>query len=449
MSPSLPPTNLEAGIPAASSSRRTNASGLSAIIVSIIHITTQVTNRLNDLKKTIDGIPRSLQGISSELPTYRLVLKRIQEAEETGRIPEDSREVLKPLLKDMKEHFVAMSEIVDKMRPKNSRYDDKIKYHESVIRGYFSTLSLERLVSGPGNDRAASSQASLVPTSNCPFGQNPDFIERPVLAAAMAQNGPGSRRALVGGAGMGKSQLAISYGHRVRQASPNTWVFWVDTKTAAKFEQGYRDIADLVRIVGRKDRDANILSLVYEWLRNTRNGRWVMILDNADDVAVLTHRPSSRQPSQPNKQLCDFLPQSLNGSILATSRSSAAANLVIGNDKHIIAVEPMTEAEAMALLRSRLEEIYEDTELKSLLKLTGCIPLAVAQAADYMGRRSLLISEYIQELQKGNKPAASPLSESSPQPRRDQGPSNSLVAGWKGTREKLRTRFSKEKTAKK
>ena len=78
---------------------------------------------------------------------------------------------------------------------------------------------------------------------------------------------PAGRAALVGLDGVGKSQLAIEYTHRTRERSPNTWVFWVHASNAARFEQGYRDIADVIKIAGREDPRANIFKLVHDWLR--------------------------------------------------------------------------------------------------------------------------------------------------------------------------------------
>lgn len=51
--------------------------------------------------------------------------------------------------------------------------------------------------------RGVALQCPLVPTFVCPFGPNPDFIERALLNDIIAQRQPGSRHALVGGAGMG------------------------------------------------------------------------------------------------------------------------------------------------------------------------------------------------------------------------------------------------------
>jgi hypothetical protein len=59
-----------------------------------------------------------------------------------------------------------------------------------------------------------------------------------------------------------KSQLAIQYAHSIRNATPQTYVFWVRASTRARFEQEYRDLADRLDLPGRLDQKADILRLV-------------------------------------------------------------------------------------------------------------------------------------------------------------------------------------------
>ena len=84
-----------------------------------------------------------------------------------------------------------------------------------------------------------------------------------------------------------KSQLAIEYAHRTREHSSTTWVFWVHASNAARFEQSFREIADRLKIPGRRDLAANIFELMYEWLCDERKGSWVLILDNVDNAQFL------------------------------------------------------------------------------------------------------------------------------------------------------------------
>lgn len=127
---------------------------------------------------------------------------------------------------------------------------------------------------------------------------------------------------------LSKSQPAIEYAYRTREQSPSTtWVFWVHASSAARFEQSFRDIADRVKIPGRRDPAANILQLVYEWLSDEGKGKWVLILDNVDDADFLIKDPGSTQDSQTasgnrvnSRPFISYLPHCSHGSILVTTR---------------------------------------------------------------------------------------------------------------------------------
>ena len=55
---------------------------------------------------------------------------------------------------------------------------------------------------------------------------------------------------------------------------------------AARFEQGYQNITDAVKITGREDPKADIFKIVYDWLRGYK-GKWLLILDNVDSTDLL------------------------------------------------------------------------------------------------------------------------------------------------------------------
>ncbi|KAF2177992.1 hypothetical protein K469DRAFT_348908 [Zopfia rhizophila CBS 207.26] len=146
--------------------------------------------------------------------------------------------------------------------------------------------------------------------------------------------------ALVGLGGVGKSQFAIEHCYRTADRSSETWVFWVHASNAARLEQSYRVIADRVKLRGRKDPQADVFKLVHNWLRNEKNGKWLLVLDNIDDAAVLSRPPSNGQKTQasggdgtPPHHLLTYLPPSKNGSVLVTSRTRGVAlRLVEDND---------------------------------------------------------------------------------------------------------------------
>ncbi|KAK3615631.1 hypothetical protein LTR56_026473 [Elasticomyces elasticus] len=59
---------------------------------------------------------------------------------------------------------------------------------------------------------------------------------------------------------------------RLRQRSSQTWVLWIHANNAARFEQNLRDVADQLKIYGRKDPKADLLQLLRNWLRDESKG---------------------------------------------------------------------------------------------------------------------------------------------------------------------------------
>ncbi|KAJ5797724.1 uncharacterized protein N7503_007020 [Penicillium pulvis] len=194
------------------------------------------------------------------------------------------------------------------------------------------------------------------PLSTVPFFRDPGFVTRKALDEIHEKNSvPGSRIALVGLGGVGKSQLAIEYTYQVRDRSPSTWIFWVHASSSSRFELSFRDIASRARIPGRDDHDAKIYSVVEDWLQHEKRGKWVMLLDNLDDHELFhTNAAQGQGPSHhATRPLLDYIPRKLNGSVIMTSRSQDIA-LRFVQDSSLIQVEPMERSEATELLMRKI-----------------------------------------------------------------------------------------------
>jgi tetratricopeptide (TPR) repeat protein len=194
-----------------------------------------------------------------------------------------------------------------------------------------------------------------------------------------------------------KSQIAIEYTYRVQGSAPNTWIFWIHGSNGTRFEQGYRDIATVARIPARDDPKTNILQLVNKWLSNEKNGRWLMVLDNADDSNMLFNALGDSVP------LADYLPHGFHGSILITSRNQMAARNLVGPHGKVIVVEPMNTHDAVTLLRTRTDVGQSsENEARLLVEALECIPLAITQAAAYIAHRSprMTVSTYLELFQR-------------------------------------------------
>ncbi|KYG39576.1 hypothetical protein M433DRAFT_56287, partial [Acidomyces richmondensis BFW] len=118
-----------------------------------------------------------------------------------------------------------------------------------------------------------------------------------------------------------KTQLAIDYASQLRQQFPQTWVLWIHASNAARFEQSLGDVAHQLKIYVGKDPRTDFLLLLQNWLRDEDNGRWLIVLDNADDASFLLQPPATPGDAQPMRRRIDYIPSCEHGSMLVTTRS--------------------------------------------------------------------------------------------------------------------------------
>ncbi|CAG8314098.1 unnamed protein product [Penicillium salamii] len=278
------------------------------------------------------------------------------------------------------------------------------------------------------------------PLSTVPFPHDPDFVSRDALFDQIDNKTSigGSKIVLVGLGGVGKTQLAAEYCHRVRQKSPGTWVFWIHASNAARCEKSLRDLADRTKIPGRQDRTANIFQLVGNWLRDERIGKWILVLDNVDDDGLLRKPSATDQEGQANGQsnastqpLLRYLLESSNGSIIVTSRNKGVA-LEISGYKNLIEVQPMEKAEALDLLKNKLNMPAEREDMVQLVEALEFMPLAIIQAAGYITHRSprCSVSQYLSKIRKSDREAVRLLNYEAGLLHRDWEAKNSILFTW-------------------
>lgn len=234
-----------------------------------------------------------------------------------------------------------------------------------------------------------------------------------------------------------KSQLAIQYSHNVRVASPETFVFWVHAGSKARFSESYGHIADRLELQGRDNPKINIMQLVYNWLCDETNGKWVMVVDNADDIDTFYPKQARIEDGRATT-LAAYLPQSRNGSILITSRSKDTAARLAGGYRNIQEVSAMDESQGLQLLRNKLDVSTEDGVVE-LLHALDYIPLAITQATAYINRRApMAISSYLKEFRANDKKKENLLNWDAGDLRRDDSASNSVVTTWQISFERIR-----------
>ncbi|KAK4205840.1 P-loop containing nucleoside triphosphate hydrolase protein, partial [Rhypophila decipiens] len=276
------------------------------------------------------------------------------------------------------------------------------------------------------------------PFATIPFSRDPDFVNRgEILDQIYGRcSEPASRVSLVGLGGVGKSQLAIECAYRVAAEQTDRWIFWIHAGTQARVEEGFRTIADTIKLPRRNQPKADIPQLVYSWLSNEQNGRWVIVLDSADDHDVFykvnSTRISTSDDAHGGRPFATYLPQSRNGSILLTTRNKDLAFRLTGRRQNMIDVGPMSPKDALTLLEKKLGSLPDLGTATELVQALDFIPLTIIQAAAYIQARTprTSLEKYLAEFRESDSSKSRLLQYDAGDLRRDVGASNAIFATW-------------------
>ncbi|KAG5917963.1 hypothetical protein E4U42_007057 [Claviceps africana] len=204
------------------------------------------------------------------------------------------------------------------------------------------------------------------------------------------------RMAISGLGGMGKSQIALEFAYRTKARNPRCSVFWVPANDLASFEEAFLKIGRLLRVPGLDVYGADVKQLVKDALSNDKTlGPWLMVVDDIDEINAAARQPSDKEMRSP--MLTDYIPFSLNGAVLFTTKNRQMAVKQAANNT--ILLEEMTWAEAEILLRKSLLQpqlqLMSDTKARSeLLCSLEFLPLAIMQAVAYINQNGMSIAEY-------------------------------------------------------
>lgn len=220
-------------------------------------------------------------------------------------------------------------------------------------------------------------------------------------------------------------------------------MFWIHATTTTRIVEGFKTIADNVKLRGRDQPKADILHLVYNWLSIEQHGKWLMILDSADDENVMF---GANQHSSDGRPLADFLPQSRNGSIIITTRDRSLAFRLTDDYSAIFDIGPMKKEEALMLFKNKASLLSDINDAADLVQMLDLIPLAISQAAAYIQNRAprSSIKQYINEFRENEDKRVKLLSYDAGGLRRDLrqhgGASNAILTTWKVTFDFIRSK---------
>lgn len=214
--------------------------------------------------------------------------------------------------------------------------------------------------------------------------------------------------ALVGLGGIGKTQIALSFSYSVKDNWPEYSIFWVPAWSMEAFEQACAEIAGILRTSDGQGEESrrDVRRLVRHHLSETTAGKWLLIVDNADDMDLLYGTTQS-----PGVPLVDYLPSGEHGLTVFTTRYYEVAQSLVGSD--MVEVEKIEKGEAVEMLwRSlvRKEQLRHERTTTELLDELDYLPLAITQAAPYVNTTKVSISEYLRLLKSMERDTISIMS---------------------------------------
>lgn len=222
-----------------------------------------------------------------------------------------------------------------------------------------------------------------------PFPRNKRFVGRGTILDTLRRmlfEDNCQQVALVGLGGIGKTQVALQLAYWTKVNKPEYSIFWVPAVSKATFEQAYTEMATELPI--KKSGNEDTIELVRRFLNSNEAGKWLLIVDNADDMDLLYGPPDAVGIKQ-------YLPESRDGLTLFTTRSREVAQSCSEND--MIELPEMDLQEALGFLKKSLVE-YDEEMAKELAHELAYLPLAIKQAIAYLNTTKLPIRQYLSRL---------------------------------------------------
>ncbi|EXA33707.1 hypothetical protein FOVG_15010 [Fusarium oxysporum f. sp. pisi HDV247] len=256
-----------------------------------------------------------------------------------------------------------------------------------------SSLPLQsRDSSNQSQTARAVDERQMQPAFLVPFLKNDLFVGRDDilkrLQGLLFQEGR-RKVALVGLGGIGKTQIALQLAYWIQKNKQDYSVFWVPALSRASFEQACMEIIDACGIPAA-DSD-NAIESVREYLSSRRAGKWLLVVDNADDANIVMGSAGAESG------IYQSLPKSDEGRILFTTRYRKVAVSVAG--RNVLEVPAMSREDARSYFKQALIQkmsLSDKQVIDHLLALLTHLPLAITQAAAYLNENQISLTEYLQ-----------------------------------------------------
>jgi MinD-like ATPase involved in chromosome partitioning or flagellar assembly len=346
---------------------------------------------------------RVLVVLSQHYMRYPRALEYAREVADTD--PSGSREQLVPIL-------------VGDVHPPFPTLTGRIAADLTVGGEDAALAALYRAVdrtSPPARDESARFPGTIPPVFNI-APRNPNFTGRNEILESLRNQlatAPVSvviPVALHGLGGVGKTQVALEYSHRFKADYDLVW--WVD---AEQPDQINRSLAELAMRLDLRVGESLVEAArsACDALRSGRpHRRWLLVLDNADELADLP----------------EYIPVDGPGRILITSRNQQSWRQLA----KALEVNVFARDESVNHLSRRVPALGESDAIR-IAEVLGDLPLAIEVAAAWLAETGTPASQYISMLEEESATKVFSMGSAANYPR-------SLLATWGVSVERLRSR---------
>lgn len=176
--------------------------------------------------------------------------------------------------------------------------------------------------------------------------------------------------------GSGKTQMALHYAIQ-NSSKYRTGVAFLNAASVASLAADFDRLNDLLNLGESK----NKISSVRSWLSKPENSQWLLVIDNADDLATVP--------------IHIYLPAVNWGHVIITSRDQAIIGS-IAEEGHVLTSLTTEDAAQLLLEGSGIQRPSqgETEEARNIADLLGSLPLALVQAAAFVRSRYRSLKEY-------------------------------------------------------
>ncbi len=183
--------------------------------------------------------------------------------------------------------------------------------------------------------------------------------------------------------GVGKTQTIVQYAylHRADYAT----ILWMLAASANDFQSSFWTLAKELNLPTEALKQEDVERNVKGWL--TTHSNWLLLIDNADELIWVKTFVMAIKGS---------------GQVLLSTRASATRPVAVP-----VEVTQMTEAEGARFLFKRIWGIEQELTTRpdyasacELVRILDGLPLALEQAAAYIGENQSQFAEYLQDYQR-------------------------------------------------